>query len=226
MAKSQKAYKGLAMEGRIARWYARNTKDDARFRGCADALTASLPSGARVLEVAPGPGYLAIELARRGFRVSGLDISESFVRIAREQARAEGLDVDVQLGNASQMPYADASFDFVVCQAAFKNFSDPLGALNEIFRVLAPAGQAAIHDLRKEASREEIAAEIRSMKMSFMSRLWTRIVFRTFLLKNAYTDEGILRLARQSRFAGGELVHHGLGFELRLSRHAAQSRAA
>ena len=43
-----------------------------------------------MLEVVPGPGYLALELARAGFRVTGLDISRSFVRIARENAaRAE-----------------------------------------------------------------------------------------------------------------------------------------
>jgi ubiquinone/menaquinone biosynthesis C-methylase UbiE len=224
--KLQKGYKGPAMEGRIATWYARNTKDDARFRGCADGVAASLQPRARVLEVAPGPGYLSIELARRGFCVSGLDISESFVRIARDNARAAELTIDFQHGNASQMPFADESFNFVVCQAAFKNFSDPLGAMNEIFRVLKPAGQCAIHDLRKEASREEIDSEIRSMKMSTVSRLWTRLVFRSFLLKHAYTDEGILSLARQSRFGGGELRHQGVGFELRLVRSIAQTRAA
>jgi ubiquinone/menaquinone biosynthesis C-methylase UbiE len=226
MSKPKKPYKGPAMEGRIARWYARNTRGDARFRGTADALTDALPRGARVLEVAPGPGYLSLELARRGFRVSGLDISESFVQIARDSARAEGLDVDFRHGNASEMPFADESFDFVVCQAAFKNFSDPLGALDEMFRVLAPGGRTLIHDLRKEASREAVAAEIESMKLSTVSALWTRLVFRTFLLKNAYTDEGILRLAGQSRFGGGDLREHGVGFELRLTRPAAQAHVA
>src|SRR5262249_20321604 len=77
MQRAAKAYKGPAMEGRIADWYARNTKGAPRFCTSADALTKTLTPGARILEVAPGPGYLAIELARRGFRVTGLDISES-----------------------------------------------------------------------------------------------------------------------------------------------------
>jgi ubiquinone/menaquinone biosynthesis C-methylase UbiE len=219
MAKTQKAYKGPAMEGMIASWYARNTRDDARHRACADALAASLPPGARVLEVAPGPGYLAIEIAGRGdLRVSGLDISHSFVRIAQENARAAGVAIDFQQGNASQMPYADASFDFVVCQAAFKNFTDPLGALDEIHRVLVPGGRAAIHDLRKEASLQEVDAEVARMHLSRWSALWTRWTFRSFLLKNAYSEEALLRLVAQSRFGRGEVQRDGIGFELRLAK--------
>jgi len=217
MPKTQKPYKGPAMEGLIANWYARNTRSDTRFRARADALATSLPAGARVLEVAPGPGYLSIELARRGdFRVSGLDISESFVRIARENARAEGLAIDFQHGNASQMPYPDASFDFVVCQAAFKNFTDPLGALDEIYRVLVPGGRALINDLRKEASLAEVDAEVKGMHLSRMSALWTRWTFRAFLLKNAYSQDALRQLVEQSRFGHGEVRRDGIGFELQL----------
>src|SRR5690242_16599687 len=97
----KKPYKGMAMEGVIATWYARNTKADVRgTRQGADGIVGRLPPGARVLEVAPGPGYLAIEIAKRGgSHVSGLDISESFVRIARENAQAESVAVDFQHGN-------------------------------------------------------------------------------------------------------------------------------
>src|SRR5262245_36043755 len=97
------------MEGVIARWYAKNTRGDMRaFAALAERVTANLAPGARVLEVAPGPGYLAIEIAKRGpFRVSGLDISQSFVRIARENARAAGVAIDFQHGNASEIPFPD-----------------------------------------------------------------------------------------------------------------------
>ncbi len=224
---SSKPYKGPAMEGWIARWYARNTKSDARFRTTADALTATLPSGARVLEVAPGPGYLAVELARRAdLRVSGVDISASFVRIAGEHARAAGVAVDFRQGNASELPFADESFDFVVCQAAFKNFTDPVGALDEIRRVLAPGGRASIQDLRKEASRADVAAEVARLGMSRVNAWWTRLVFRTFLLKNAYTEEALRDVVAKSRFGAGEVQREGIGFELRLEKPLAQSRAA
>ena len=88
MGTSQKPYKGLPMEGPIATWYARNTgRDLHRFIRVAQTVAARVPPGGRVLEVAPGPGFCAIEMAKAGYRVTGLDISESFVRIARENAR-------------------------------------------------------------------------------------------------------------------------------------------
>lgn len=66
-ANVDKGYKGMGMEGRVAAWYARNTaRDAADFAALAERVTAGLPAGSRILEVAPGPGYLAIEIARRG----------------------------------------------------------------------------------------------------------------------------------------------------------------
>ena len=57
------------------------------------------------------------------YRIVGLDISPTFVEIAQAKAREAGVDIDFRLGNASHMPLADDLFDFIVCSAAFKNFS-------------------------------------------------------------------------------------------------------
>src|SRR5260370_6241900 len=168
MAVTHKPYKGLPMEGIIATWYARNTANDVRgTRKCASTVADRVKQGARVLEAAAGPGYLAIAIAKMGdYSVSGLDISHSFVRIAAENARKAGVSVDFRHGDAAHMPFPDESFDFVVCRAAFKNFSDPVGALNEIHRVLVHAGQASIIDLRKDASLPAIDDEQASIHMS------------------------------------------------------------
>src|SRR5262245_23168494 len=125
---SKKPYKGLPMEGMLATWYAKNTaKLDADFKACARRIADELAPGAKVLEVAPGPGYLAIELAKLGpYRITGLDISRSFVRIAGENARRAGVSVDFRHGNAAAMPFEPDSFDLLVCRAAFKNFSEPV----------------------------------------------------------------------------------------------------
>jgi ubiquinone/menaquinone biosynthesis C-methylase UbiE len=216
-----KAYKGLAMEGVIATWYSRNTgKDQTRFKDTARLVAQRLRPGAHVLEVAPGPGYLAIELAKRGYQVAALDISESFVRIATQNAAQAGVSIDVRHGNAAEMPFADDSFDFVVCMAAFKNFSDPVGALDEIHRVLKPGGEASIVDLRKEAAREDIDAEVRNMRLSAVNALMTRWTFRHLLLKRAYTRHQMERMATDSRFGHGGITATGIGFELRLRKPA------
>ena len=54
------------------------------------------------------------------------------------------------------LPFPSETFDFAVCRAAFKNFSDPVGALAEMHRVLRPGGTALIIDLRNDASDEAI----------------------------------------------------------------------
>ena len=70
-----KAYKGLPMEGVIATWYAKNTAADlARFTQTARMLSERLRPGGDVLEVAPGPGYLAIELAKAREPANGVEI--------------------------------------------------------------------------------------------------------------------------------------------------------
>jgi ubiquinone/menaquinone biosynthesis C-methylase UbiE len=220
MAVTHKPYKGLPMEGIIATWYARNTANDVRgTRKSASSVADRLKPGARVLEVAPGPGYLAIEIAHLGdYRVSGLDISHSFVRIAAENARKAGVSVDFQHGDVAHMPFPDESFDFVVCRAAFKNFSDPVGALNEIHRVLMHSGQASIIDLRKDASPAAIDDEVAGMHLSALNAKLTKWAFRTMLLKSAYTGEAIDAMVSQSRFAKGEISQDGIGFELRLAK--------
>src|SRR5581483_7363071 len=100
--KTTKGCKGLGMEGFIARWYARNTEGASRHREVAERIAGSLTDGAHVLEVAPGPGYLAIELAKfRRFQVAGLDISQTFVQIASDNAAKAGVAVTFHHGDAA-----------------------------------------------------------------------------------------------------------------------------
>src|SRR5437879_11279215 len=86
----------------VARWYSglRGTESQVEaYRKQAAQLTAGLPEGVAILEVAPGPGYFTIELARLGrFRVTALDISRTFVEIATENARQHGVSVDFRHG--------------------------------------------------------------------------------------------------------------------------------
>ena len=128
--KAAKPYKGMAMEGPIAKWYAKIRNNDPQHQQLCRQISAIVPNGGRILEVAPGPGYLAIELARlEKYHIVGLDISHSFVEIATANAKAAGVAIDFRQGNASEMPLAANLFDFVVCVAAFKNFTEPVAAI-------------------------------------------------------------------------------------------------
>ncbi|MBY8872948.1 class I SAM-dependent methyltransferase [Micromonospora sp. PLK6-60] len=212
------------MEGATARWYARNrgsASQLAEYRRQAARLADGLPAGAAVLEVAPGPGYLAIELARLGaYRVTGLDVSHTFVALAGEAARRAGVDVDFRQGDVHELPFPAGSFDLVVCQAAFKNFVRPVRALDELHRVLRPGGRAVIHDLRSDASVAEIGPAVAGMGLRGLDAFWTRSALR-WLRGRAVTADTFRQLAAESAFGGAEVERDGpIGLEVRLSRAA------
>ena len=220
----RKPYGGVQMEGPIATWYARTTRDRGDFPITAQTIANRLPHGGAVLEVAPGPGYLAVQLARLGgFQISGLDISRSFVRIASDNARQAGVAIDFRHGDVAHMPYPSDSFDYVVCQAAFKNFPDPVAELDEMHRVLRPGGHVSIFDLRKDAPAEAIDAEIRGMHLSPLSAWVTGLTFRFGLLRAALPLERLEGFVAKSRFGYGDIVADGIGFELKLAKSATSS---
>jgi ubiquinone/menaquinone biosynthesis C-methylase UbiE len=210
------------MEGGIASWYAKNTgRDLAPFQALAARIAERLPPGAKILEIAPGPGYLAIALARAGrYSITGLDISRSFVAIATENAANAGVAVDFRVGDAAAMPFADASFDFIVCRAAFKNFTEPMQALREMQRVLKPAGQALIIDLRQDASNAAIDREVRDMNLPWLGRAMTGAILKYALRPRAYSLADIRGMAA-TVFRGCEIETDGeqsMGFQAWLTK--------
>jgi ubiquinone/menaquinone biosynthesis C-methylase UbiE len=215
-----KAYKGLGMDGWIARWYARTRENDIEdFRQQARMVASRLSPGARVLEVAPGPGFFSIELAQLGpYTVTGLDVSATFVEIATTNALRAGVSVDFRQGNASAMPFADRAFDFVYCSAAFKNFSQPVEALNEMHRVLRPGGEAIIDDLRKDVSRDTVDAYVKQSGRRALDAWLTTWTFRHMLIERAYTTDDFRAMAAKSRFGSCDITSNAIGLEVHLSR--------
>jgi len=213
-----KAHKGIGMEGFIAAWYARQTaKDLDEFKDVARRIAAHIGSGARVLEIAPGPGYLAIELVKlTGCPLAGVDISHTFVRIAGENARKAGLRIDFEQGDAADLPFPAEQFDFIVCRAAFKNFARPLAALDEMYRVLNDDGIALIIDLRKDFSPEAVNDYVRDKGM--IAGAFIKLTFNTMLKKRAYTKESMADLVARSRFKQGDIRLDPMGFEVWLRK--------
>jgi ubiquinone/menaquinone biosynthesis C-methylase UbiE len=185
MPATVKAYKGMGMEGSVARWYDRTTrKDMPEMKSLAKRISAVVPSGppaGTVLEIAPGPGFLSIELAKRGLQVRAVDISKTFVEIARRNATADGAEVRFELGNAAALPLDDASVDFVVCRAAFKNFAEPVKALAEMRRVLRLGGTALLIDMRRDVSVAELRRYVDGLGVSRMNRWFMMLTFRTMM---------------------------------------------
>ncbi|HSP79821.1 MAG TPA: class I SAM-dependent methyltransferase [Myxococcaceae bacterium] len=106
-----------------------------------DGWRRELLSGARgdVLEVAVGTGK-NLPFYPTGCRVTGVDFSRSMLDEAALRARALGCAFEPRMGDVTALPFADASFDTVVCTLAACTFGDPLAAFHEMRRVCRPDG--------------------------------------------------------------------------------------
>jgi ubiquinone/menaquinone biosynthesis C-methylase UbiE len=203
-----KAYRGLGME-----------KSLEEFKKLARRTAEQIPPQSKVLEIAPGPGYFAIELAKLGdYQITGLDISETFVKIASANAKKEGMRVDFRQGNAAKMPFPDDVFDFLVCRAAFKNFSEPVRALEEMHRVLRPGGHALIIDLRRDASKQSIKQAVNGMHLGMVNGIITKLTFQFMLLRRAYTESEMKKFLSVAKFRNAEIQETLIGLEISLSK--------
>lgn len=111
--------------------------------------TLRLQPGAAVLDVGCGAGEVCVELvARVGPRgkVAGIDLSQAMVDAARKAAVASGHAIDLRVGSAYALPFADGEFDAVRCERVFQHLDDPERALREILRVTRSGGRVMVSD--------------------------------------------------------------------------------
>jgi len=217
---TRKPHADRGMEGMVAKWYAANTAEMMKeYVDLARRIAGQIPEGSAVLEVAPGPGYICIELAKLGsYTITGLDISHTFAKIAKKRATVEGVRVDFRQGSASNMPLQKDSFDFLLCRAAFKNFADPVGALQEMCRVLRPGGRGLIIDLKRNASPESISHHVDGMGLSWFNRIMTKMAFKGMLLKSAYLRQEFEQMFAQTKFSSVAIDEGEMGLEIAMTK--------
>ena len=124
----------------------------------------NLSAGDHVLEIASGSGGPALYLAKKfKCQITGLDINEEGLKTADQSARDAGImDAKFQLADLNQrLPFADGTFDAVMCMDSMNHFHDRLGYLKEWHRVLKTGKRALFTDpvvLTGPVSNEELAA--------------------------------------------------------------------
>ncbi|MCC6175664.1 MAG: methyltransferase domain-containing protein [Chloroflexi bacterium] len=119
-----------------------------------------LDASSTVLDVATGRGASAIHLAQMiGCRVIGVDYSAENIEMAREAARAGGVEhlVSFRQGDAEQLPIGDGEVDAAICECAFCTFPDKPTAARELARVIRPGGRLGLSDLTR---RGELPLEL------------------------------------------------------------------
>lgn len=109
-----------------------------------------LQPGARVLDVACGHGRHSLELARRGFRVTGIDLSEPSIELARATAAAEGLGAEFLVADMREIPFEgefDAAFNLFTAFGYLESEDEDQRALDAIARALRPGGAFLIETI-------------------------------------------------------------------------------
>lgn len=104
-------------------------------------------AAANVLDIGCGAGFLTNELARQGMHVTGLDASEQSLAIARRYDTTGR--VQYQVGDAHQVPFADASFAVVCALDVLEHVAQPAQVVAEAARVLRPGGLFFFHTFNR-----------------------------------------------------------------------------
>jgi ubiquinone/menaquinone biosynthesis C-methylase UbiE len=206
------------IEGLFAHRYdefARSPISMSHYRRVAAEVAERVQSG-KILEIGPGPGYIAIEIAKllSKAEIIGLDVSRTMVEIATCNATEAGVSdrVVFQLGNASQVPFPIESFDFMVSSGSLHHWKEPTVILNEVYRVLKGGGEALIGDLRRDSPRElknEMAAEIDS----WFIRWGLRHSF-----SDAYTKNELMGILAHTQFSDYKVDEDGIGLTIGLKK--------
>jgi ubiquinone/menaquinone biosynthesis C-methylase UbiE len=196
--------------------FAKNTdKLRKEYRRLADK-TASVVQEGKLLEIGPGPGYISIEIAKLlpKMEVTGLDISDTMIEIAKTNANECGLSerIEFRKGDASNMSFEASSFDFVISSGSLHHWKKPTQIFNEIYRVLKPGCKALIFDLRKDAPKEKI-------------KEWANIIDSRVMrwgLKHSfgesYTAQQIEKIIKDTLFTDFEIKEEGINLVIWLKK--------
>ncbi len=182
-------------------------------RFAAKAAGISL-TGNRVLDIGTGSGRLAIELAtaRPDWRITGIDISEEMLKLARQNAVKGGLSgrVDFRPASAEALPFDDSYFNLVVSNASLHLWTGPLKVFQEIARVTAPGGYCLVRDnLRLGIFCPLLSLIGRGMGMNAaQSRMWLRAV------RSSYTIGEVKALLKESPLKHARVSFNPGSFDL------------
>ena len=168
------------------------------------------PIGKRVLDIGTGSGRLAIELARvrPDWHVTGIDISEDMLKLARQNTAQGSLTdrIDFRQASAAALPFANGYFALVTSHASFHLWTDPLKVFKEVARVTSPGGYCLIWDNLRLTMLSPLLSLIgRAMGMNVAQRqLWMQAIRSSYTIGEARVilRESALKDARVKIYPG------------------------
>jgi ubiquinone/menaquinone biosynthesis C-methylase UbiE len=136
-----------------------------------DATGATKKS--RFLELGIGTGRIALPLIRRGYRYTGVDISNEMLQRLETKVRTEGKTVELFRHELTDLPLGDASVDVVICVHVLHLVSEWRKALDEVRRVLKPGGHFVLGSERGDT--DSPAWELRRQWYAFVAETGTQV---------------------------------------------------
>ncbi len=195
------------------------TFDARRFGGPIGALVADTQArlltravnpaaGPSVLDVGTGTGRAALQLAKAGARVTGVDASEEMLAVARERAAADGIDVTFRQGDAHAVNVPDRSFDVVVCLRVLMHTPDWRDVIHELCRV---ADRFVVLDFPSAASAALVESIARRAGHLVGRADEPYRVFLPATIAKAFTEEGFRLRTIHRQFVLPIALHKAIG---------------
>jgi ubiquinone/menaquinone biosynthesis C-methylase UbiE len=184
------------------------------YRHFSDYIGKHEFGGKRVLDIGTGTGLLALSLAKDhpDWQVTGIDISEEMLALARETAARNGLSATTvfQRSSAEALPFPDGCYDLVVSNASLHLWKEPVKVFDEMARVTAPGGYCLVWDnLRLTILHPFLGLLGGVMGMNTAQRqLWKKAV------RSAYTPGEVRAILKRSVMKDARVKVHPLLLEL------------
>jgi len=181
-----------------------------------------------ILDIGTGPGRLPLEIAKQVADVGivGIDISKDMVKLARKNAKEEGLAdrVEFKVGSAYDTGFEDCSVDLVVSTGMIHHLREPVKAFNEVYLILKRGGEAWVYDGRKDAPRAEMEETVRDLGIEedLPPPLWIIEAFWPYMhigcKTEVYVSGRIGRALSESLFKDYEVKKEGAYMRITLKK--------
>lgn len=194
-------YRSLRNQAESGGWQASGSITEKAAKLAATLAADHYPKQGKALELGCGAGDLSLEMAARGYDVSGVDIAPTAIEWARDKARERGLTADFQVGSVLDLArYADSAFDIVLdgyCLHCIIG-EDRAKFYAAARRVLKPGGLLHINTMWDDGN----LAAIGGFDPETRCQIWDGVALRYFGLPDA--------LLAEAQSAGFEIVQHAV----------------
>jgi ubiquinone/menaquinone biosynthesis C-methylase UbiE len=161
-----------------------------------------------VLDLGCGWGRITLELAKKHFRVTGVDLSPNLIEYARSMAKTKEIDCEFEVASMLDLPYSDHTFDKVLCLwgvfSHLLTLEDQIAATNQIFRIMRLGGVAFIEMGNGESKRNKLKVQREGFgpdKRTFVYQYKDNPNTNTLYMHNRETLRRVARLSNFNKYA-------------------------